>query len=310
MNKYKKIAYAFLIIIIIASGFIIYKVSGKDGDINIKEKADAEIQYIDGKLVNLFNELNNIKFDGYTISATNISENDTSTQSSEQNSSSSSSSGSSSEGDSKGKSAGNSGSGGSSENEGSSEKQNNKQYTLEGTGVLNKKEEINWEEIKKEVENVYSSLSSMTLDLYKTDAKYQEILDFNKEYDNLIKAVKEENKEDTLAELAKLYDYIPKFKEACSNESSQIIIANTKNYLFKAYSILDKEDWATIASNINHSTQEFTKLVTNVENKNNKQYNINKSYIMINEMQNAVTLQDKEVFLIKYKNLLEELENI
>ena len=149
MNKYKKIAYAFLIIIIIASGFIIYKVSGKDGDINIKEKADAEIQYIDGKLVNLFNELNNIKFDGYTISATNISENDTSTQSSEQNSSSSSSSGSSSEGDSKDKSAGNSGSGGSSENEGSSEKQNNKQYTLEGTGVLNKKEEINWEEIKK-----------------------------------------------------------------------------------------------------------------------------------------------------------------
>ena len=166
------------------------------------------------------------------------------------------------------------------------------------------------EEIKKEVENVYPSLSSMTLDLYKTDAKHQEILDFNKEYDNLIKAVKEENKEDTLAELAKLYDYIPKFKEACSNESSQIIIANTKNYLFKAYSILDKEDWATIASNINHSTQEFTKLVTNVENKNNKQYNINKAYIMINEMQNSVTLQDKEVFLIKYKNLLEELENI
>ena len=34
---------------------------------------------------NLFNELNKIKFDGYTISATNISENDTSTQSSEQN---------------------------------------------------------------------------------------------------------------------------------------------------------------------------------------------------------------------------------
>ena len=175
---------------------------------------------------------------------------------------------------------------------------------------MNKKEEINWEEIKKEVENAYPSLSSMTLDLYKTDAKHQEILDFNKEYDNLIKAVKEENKEDTLAELAKLYDYIPKFKEACSNESSQIIIANTKNYLFKAYSILDKEDWATIASNINHSTQEFTKLVTNVENKNNKQYNINKAYIMINEMQNSVTLQDKEVFLIKYKNLLEELENI
>jgi len=31
---------------------------------------------------------------------------------------------------------------------------------------------------------------------------------------------------------------------------------------------------------------------------------------MINELQNAIALNDKEVFLIKYKNLLEELQNI
>ena len=30
----------------------------------------------------------------------------------------------------------------------------------------------------------------------------------------------------------------------------------------------------------------------------------------MDELQNAVTLKDKEVFLIKYKNLLEELQNI
>ena len=55
----------------------------------------------------------------------------------------------------------------------------------------------------------------------------------------------------------------------------------------------------------------FTKLLTNIEKQDNKnQYNINKAYIMINEMQNSVTLQDKEIFLIKYKNLLEELEKI
>ena len=31
---------------------------------------------------------------------------------------------------------------------------------------------------------------------------------------------------------------------------------------------------------------------------------------MINELKNSVKLKDKEVFLIKYKNLLEELENV
>ena len=53
------------------------------------------------------------------------------------------------------------------------------------------------------------------------------------------------------------------------------------------------------------------KIVTNIgqEEKHSK-YNINKSYIIINEMQNAVTLKDRNIFLIKYKNLLEELQNI
>lgn len=39
-------------------------------------------------------------------------------------------------------------------------------------------------------------------------------------------------------------------------------------------------------------------------------YNVNKAYMMIEELQNAINLKEKEIFLIKYKNLLEELENV
>lgn len=304
MKKYKKIAYLFLILIIISFVFAIYKVSGKNEDINIESKAKSETQYINAKLINLFNELNNIKFDGYTISSTNINQDDTDTESSEQ---SSSSSGSSTTENSKESSQNNK----QSSQEGSSSKQKNTQYLLKSTGILNKKDEINWEQIKKQVEDIYPILSSLTLDLYKTNIKQQDILDFNSEYDNLIKAVKNEDKEETLNELSKLYEYIPKFAEGCSSENKEISIYKTKNYLFKAYSILDSEDWEKIEANINLATQEFTKLLTNIEKQDNKnQYNINKAYIMINEMQNSITLQDKEIFLIKYKNLLEELEKI
>ena len=66
-----------------------------------------------------------------------------------------------------------------------------------------------------------------------------------------------------------------------------------------------------ISQNINSAAEEFTKLVTDINNQETgNQYNINKVYIMINELQNAATLKDKEIFLIKYKKLLEEIENI
>ena len=151
----------------------------------------------------------------------------------------------------------------------------------------------------------------MTLDLYQTSVNQQDVVNFNKEYDNLTKAVKEENKENTLKELSILYDYLPKFVENCTDEEKEKALIKTKNNIFKSYSILEKEEWSTISDNINTAIQEFSKLVTSMDNKESgSQYNINKANVMINELQNAITLKDKEVFLIKYKNLLEELQNL
>ena len=54
----------------------------------------------------------------------------------------------------------------------------------------------------------------------------------------------------------------------------------------------------------------YAKLLTNTNVEARKQYSISKAYIMMNELQNAVNLQDISVYLIKYKNLLEEMNNI
>lgn len=298
MEKYKKIAYITLILIIFITGFFIYKVFGKNNsNDNLNEKTLEEVKQLESKFQNLFNQLNNISFENFKISSTEIKEQES------QSESSSSSENSSSNNSSKEKS--------SEKKDNSTSKQDNKQYKVEEVGILTNQEEINWEQIKKDVEKIYTSLYSTTLDLYQTSVNQQDIVNFNKEYDNLTKAVKEENKDATLIELVKLYDYIPKFIENCTDDEKEKIVIKTKNDLFKAYSILDKENWNEISDNVNNSTQEFTKLVTNINTKEiGKQYNINKIYVIINELQNAITLKDKDIFLIKYKNLLEELQNI
>lgn len=301
MKKYKKIAYITLILIIFISGFFIYKVFGKNNsNDNLNEKTLEEVKQLESKFQNLFNQLNNISFENFKISSTEIKEQESQSESSSssENSSSNNSNNSSKEKSSENK-------------DNSTSKQDNKQYKLEEVGILTNQEEINWEQIKKDVEKIYTSLYSTTLDLYQTSVNQQDIVNFNKEYDNLTKAVKEENKDATLIELVKLYDYIPKFIENCTDDEKEKIVIKTKNDLFKAYSILDKENWNEISDNVNNSTQEFTKLVTNINTKEiGKQYNINKIYVIINELQNAITLKDKDIFLIKYKNLLEELQNI
>lgn len=308
MEKYNKIAYIVIILIILLLGFFIYKVAGKNSsNENLEEKTLSEIKHLENEFQNLFNQLNNISFENYKISSSEIKQEKNENQTEGTSKNSTDSGGSSSE------KTGNSG--GTSDNsessEGNTESSNNKQYKLEEVGILTKDSEINWNQIKSNVEKMYTVLYPVTLDLYQTSTNQQDIVNFNKEYDNLTKAVKDENKDDSLKELSILYDYLPKFVENCTDNEKEKIVIKTKNNIFKAYSILDTEDWNSISNNVNNANQEFTKLVTNVNNKENtNQYNINKTYVMINELQNAINLKDKDVFLIKYKNLLEELKNI
>lgn len=186
--------------------------------------------------------------------------------------------------------------------------QNNNQFTLNSNGVLTSKEDINWKIIKSEIENLYLSIPTMTIDLYNQNVSQDDILAFNREYDNLTIVVKEEKKLETLTQLSKLYDYLPKFIQV-EDELYKTII-ETKSNIFKAYSKLDTQNWDEIFNDIQNAINIYSKLMTDTNIDVSKQYSINKGYIMLNEMKNAVNIRDTAIFLIKYRNLLEELNNI
>lgn len=300
MKKYTIIGYITLIILIIMMGFIFYKVyANQNKNDNIQEKTFEEIKKLDSNFSNIFNQLNNVKYEQYKISSSEMKEDDKGSSAENTTGGDSSSSSKESSGEETGDS----------KEKDDNQSKENKKYELKKSGILTQDEQIDWESIKNDIENIYPSLTGFTLDLYQINANKQEITEFNSQYDNVITQIKEEKKEETLDELSKLYEYLPKFADNATQDEKEKVVLNTKNKIFKAYSILDKEEWNKIQEHVQAATQEFTKLLTNIEMQKN-QYNINKAYVMINELKNAVDLKDKEIFLIKYKNLLEELKNI
>lgn len=310
MKRYQKIAYIFLVIIILSISFVLFKsYANSNKNEEEKEKTQAEIKRLETSFVTMFNELNNIKFENYRINTSQINKEDLKDNSSSSASETSTSSGgSSSESSSSGGQEESQKENGSSQN--SEKTKENQNYQMKLSGVLTENSDINWENLKNEVEILYPSIPSLTIDLYKINIDKNKITQFNQEYDNLIKAIKEENKQNALDSLANLYNYLPDFIENSTNDINEKILIKTKNNVFKAYSLLDKNDWNTITENVNLANQEFTKMLTNSQSSNKNQYIINKAYVQINELQNSTQTKEKEIFLIKYKNLLEELENI
>ena len=309
MKKFKILGFIVLILIIVVLSYSIYVLAKENPQENQENKILSEIRYVEAEFTDLFNTMNNIETRNYGIEIDELSK-ETAEKMKESESSSSGGGQSSSSG------SGSSGTEKSSSNTSSGENgetnQDSEKYDLKLNGVLTTTKDINWDIVKSEVENLYTSIPTMTMDLYQLDINKDEILNFNKEIDNLVTVVNEENKESTLQILSVIYDYLPKFLESAKGEDviyKKVVV--TKANIFKGYSKLDSGKWDEISQDIQNGVNTFTELLSNpdVINSNN-QYSVNKIYIMLNELQNAVNMQDVSVFLIKYRNLIEEIEAI
>ena len=326
MKKTSKIWYIILIIIgVFIIGFGIYYTVAKSKDKNTEEqnlnaKVSTELEYIEEKFVNLFNKMNNIEYENYKITVKDVEKSESNDKESGATTTGEEKSGntSSSDSQSSGGSQGGDSQGGSSEGSNSSQGESsseqaadNQMYELQAIGVLTQDSQIDWEKTKTEVENIYVSIPTITLDLYQTNVNQQDILDFNSKFDNLTVAIKNENKQETLQNLIEVYKYMPTFAEAISQNSNiKKTALDTKLNIFQGYSKLDSGDWTTISNDIQTGIQTFAKLLTDAQIEEQKQYSINKIYVMLNELKSASEKKDVEIFLIKYKNLIEELNNV
>ncbi len=306
MKKYKIFAYILIVLFIVGViSFATYRVMSKSktNEQQIKDKSQSEIEYIEKSLLKMFNHMNNIEFENYKISIGEVNQNSTGGSSEKSTNGSSQSGGNGGNGNSNSVDSGDS----KNANNGSFSTQ---VYELQKTGVLTKDENINWTTVKNEVEDLYLSIPTITLDLYQTEADEQDILNFNTEYDNLTKTVQDENKLNTLQQLVKVYEVLVKIADKSEESEIDKTVLKTKLNIYKAYSKLDENKWDEISSDTKSAVEEFAKLMTSKDIEEQKQYTVNKIYIMLSELQKSTDKKDSQIFLIKYKNMMEELNKL
>ncbi len=187
-NKFIKI-----MLYIVIFSMLILSLTGCDkskDNKELQEKIDAELSYLDTKIVAILNKLNGISYENYIVKADEIStksQNEESSSSSQgSNSSQSSSKEKSSEegGESSSSSEGASSGSSSSEQDSKKESKTSVKYSMEGNEILLHDRTPDWNTVKAEIEKLYSSWSTVMLDLYKVNINNQDILSFNTALDD------------------------------------------------------------------------------------------------------------------------------
>ena len=311
--KKKIFIYSFIIVFILISislGFVfaINKNSSESGELTTK--AEEEIRFIEDKIIAMMNKLNNINFlngvltKGPTKSAN--SKDNTQTGGSESKKSSQTSQADTTD-------SGESESSKSTTSNNSSSSNENTKYEVKTGGILiSSGQPIDWEYMKANAESLYSFSPTLVSDLNSLNVNSDDILKFSSTLDQVILSVKNEDKLTTLNNLASLHAFLPKYREQISKDSTKINIDYTKNCILNSYAIVEQNNWTEVKSQVTNALNYYSNVIGEVDTSKSEldQNRISKSYILLNELNTSVDIQDKDLYYIKYRNLIEELINL
>ncbi len=330
--KNKFLTYIFVIILCLSLTFLL---TGCGETNKTKEKVGQEVKLVENKLVAMINGLNNIKLTNYVLAQEDMSSESSSQNGQNQKSGSesgesdssgseggessegggSSEGGSSSEGGKEASSGGDSGKSGGSSGGNSSDSSDSKssmiQYEMKEQGILENNQEVDWKATKNEVENLYSVWSNIIVDLHSVNVSNEDILSFSNQLDDLIVDVQNEDKVNTSAMLANLYSYIPKYAEHYTDDSNNINLLYAKSNVIASYALIEQNDWNGAKQRITTAQEYVTNMINNANEKSvQNQKKMSKVYVSLGEFNNCIDKQDKSLYYIKYKSLMENVENV
>ncbi len=174
----------------------------------------------------------------------------------------------------------------------------------------NNKQNINWNEVESNIRTLYTSWNSIVIDFSLLNIENHYLTSFGKKIDEMMINVQNKEINNTVTTLSDLYGLLVQY--ASSYQSNDILKNNilTKYHLIKAYSLIESNNWTLINENINSAATNFYQNINIVEIKEKQKFNLSKAYVAINELKNTVSHKNKELFYLKYKIVMNEIEKI
>lgn len=294
-----------IIIIIISIITIVYSYSNKTSEVDVYQKIDEEISYVDRRVLELMKMLNNLDTE-YMITNNVINSTEENTSSDNNKSDTDAGSDGQASGETDKSSQTNGGEEKNSEQENSITISTKESQSI----LLRNRNDINWTYIQTELENLINSWSVITIDLKSINANNDDILAFNTNAEAALKYVQEKNKSNALISLSNLYALLPKYAENCNRNYKDLEILYVKYDVLASYALIETNQWEKIYNFLSDADNRNLGLINsnNAEMKNNQ--NIQKSYILLKEFIKSANEKNVDMCYMKFYYLIDELEKI
>ena len=181
---------------------------------------------------------------------------------------------------------------------------------IEEISCNNQVPEIDWTYMKTNVETIYTILPTFISDLNMLEINSDGISNFSNILDQTTLSIKNEDKFASINNLANLYAFLPNYRSQLSSDKQKINIDYTINFVLNGYAFLEQNNWDEVNMQLTSAINCYLTVMEKMDEDFIAQNRVSKAYILLNELKNCVSFQDKDLFYMKYYLLIEELQFI
>ena len=237
----------FLLIICL---FILTGCNNKNDDEKLKSKIRDQISYLEKDLISMLNGFNNISYSNYKIEKRQGAQSSQTNTLIEENKKQGSTNGESLQetkqnNDSVEKSSNESESDNMNDNNSNASNQGNSSIIMVPNSILlsDINQKIDWNNMKYEIEKIYSTWNSLFIDLNSLEKGNTKTLEFSSTLNDTTKSIKAENKIASMQNIAEMYIKLGDYSKSYTNDNLQINIIDTKKNIIQAYVYVTENNW-------------------------------------------------------------------
>ena len=187
-------------------------------------------------------------------------------------------------------------------------------YGLQYNNSLTENNEtnINWENIEYIYENIFIAWQTMQVDLTDQKVSSEIINKYNSDLNGIANSIIQQNKESTMINYFNLYADICDIVKYISKENNLLNLYYAKLYLLNAYTLSESKKWNEMYESVANSESYFKNSYnektegSSLKDINQSKYN-EKIAMSLSNLKDSINLNDKNIFYIQYKNVMQML---
>lgn len=170
--------------------------------------------------------------------------------------------------------------------------------------------EAKWDEIDKQIEEIYETWNTISIDLHSLNIDSSSILAFSDALNQATIQIKDKKKIRGMEETIKMYQLLPKYSQSYRPDSMETNLLKIKSDIVTSYVNVSGDNWQDAQKQLSSAEKQFTSLLNSINSSFQNKIAVNQSYILVNELAKIARLEDKDIFFIEYQNLIGKMKII